>query len=120
MIWITIFVVAGVLLIVVAVLGRVDRLPRNWVVGVRTKAALSSPSAWKTANRAGAPWQGASGGVLLLGAVAMFMLRAKDRGGHDIDAVSIACVILAVVLQIIALWASARATRRGRDANRNS
>jgi uncharacterized membrane protein len=111
MVWIILFFAAGALLAVFGVLGWTCRLPRNWVAGIRTRSALASRQAWRAANRAGAPWMGASGLALLAGAVVMLVQWEAGAPANALSVAGIAGVGLAVVFQLLAWWASARATR---------
>ncbi|MCE3553537.1 SdpI family protein [Pseudonocardia sp. RS11V-5] len=65
------FVLAGVALVTVAVLGARSRLPRNRWAGVRTAATLESAPAWVSANRVAAPPLGAAGAVCLFAGVVL-------------------------------------------------
>ncbi|GAA4541841.1 SdpI family protein [Pseudonocardia xishanensis] len=60
------FLLAGIALVAVAVLGARSRLRRNGWIGVRTAATLDSAPAWVSANRVAAPPLGAAGAVALL------------------------------------------------------
>jgi len=60
------FVLAGLTLVAVAVLGARSHLRRNRWLGVRTAATLESAPAWVSANRVAAPPLGAAGAVSLL------------------------------------------------------
>lgn len=63
----SLLVLAGVLLLTVAVLGARGRLPRNRWFGVRTPVTLASDAAFALANRVAAAPLGAAGGVALVG-----------------------------------------------------
>jgi hypothetical protein len=60
-------VLAGVVLVVVAVLGARSMLRRNRWVGVRTPATLASDAAFDAGNRAGAVPAGAAGAIAAVG-----------------------------------------------------
>ncbi|QJY50476.1 SdpI family protein [Pseudonocardia broussonetiae] len=61
------FVTAGLVLLVVAVLGARERLPRNRWAGVRTVETLASDAAFALANRVAAAPLGAAGAVAVVG-----------------------------------------------------
>ncbi|MEU7811888.1 SdpI family protein [Pseudonocardia sp. NPDC049154] len=65
------FVLAGVALVTVAVLGARSALPRNRWAGVRTAATLESAPAWVSANRVAAPPLAAAGAVCLFAGVVL-------------------------------------------------
>jgi hypothetical protein len=66
-------VIAGLLVVWMAIRAWEKRLPRNGAVGVRTPSTMRSDAAFETANKAAAPLAGAGGVVLavcgVLGAV---------------------------------------------------
>src|ERR1700683_851866 len=57
-------VLAGFIIVWVAIRGWQGRLPRNGAVGVRTPSTMRSDAAFETANKAAAPWAGAGGAIL--------------------------------------------------------
>lgn len=63
----SLLVLAGVVLLAVAVLGARSRLRRNRWFGVRTSATLRSDAAFTTANRAAAAPLGAAGAIAAAG-----------------------------------------------------
>nr|WP_239029444.1 SdpI family protein [Pseudonocardia acidicola] len=66
-----VLVLAGVLLVTVAVLGARSRLPRNRFAGVRTAATMRSEKTFALANRVAAPLAGAAGAVAVAGGAAI-------------------------------------------------
>lgn len=64
-------VLAGVALLVLAVLGARSRLRRNRFAGVRTQATLRSDAAFGVANRVAATPVGAAGAVAVVGGAAL-------------------------------------------------
>lgn len=81
-------VLAGILLLAVAVLGARSRLRRNRWVGVRTPATLRSDAAFTLANRVAATPGGAAGAVAVAGGAAL--LGGADGGlGWVLAAVSV-------------------------------
>ncbi|MBN9796212.1 hypothetical protein DMP15_02780 [Pseudonocardia sp. UM4_GMWB1] len=69
---------AGVVLVVLAVLGATGRLPRNRFAGVRTADSLRTADAFAIANRVAAPPVGAAGAIALVGGTVLLVL---DRTG---------------------------------------
>ncbi len=63
----SLLVLAGALLVTVAVLGARGRQPRNRWIGVRTSVTLASDAAFALANRVAAAPLGAAGGAALVG-----------------------------------------------------
>ena len=57
-------VLAGFIIVWVAIRGWQGRLRRNGAVGVRTPSTMRSDAAFETANKAAAPLAGAGGAVL--------------------------------------------------------
>jgi hypothetical protein len=74
------FVLAGVALVTVAVLGARSMLPRNRWAGVRTAATLESAPAWVSANRVAAPPLAAAGAVCLFAGVVLLAGPAAVLG----------------------------------------
>lgn len=64
-------VIAGLVLLAVAVLGARGRLRRNRWIGVRTAETLASDAAFALANRVAAAPVGAAGAVALVGGVVL-------------------------------------------------
>ncbi|SDF51174.1 SdpI family protein [Pseudonocardia oroxyli] len=65
------FLLVGIALVAIAVLGARSALRRNRWVGVRTAATLESAPAWVSANRVAAPPLGAAGGIALLAGITL-------------------------------------------------
>lgn len=63
----SLFLLVGLVLLAVAVLGARGRLTRNRWIGVRTPATLASDAAFRHANRVAAAPLGAAGGVAVAG-----------------------------------------------------
>jgi len=59
-------VIAGLIVVWVAIRAWEGRLPRNGAVGVRTPSTMRSDAAFETANKAAAPLTGAGGVVLAI------------------------------------------------------
>jgi hypothetical protein len=75
-----IVIAAGCVLIWVAVISWQGRLDRSRPVGVRTPSTVRSDEAFAVANKAAAPYAGAGGGVMILGA-ALAMVVPKHLFG---------------------------------------
>jgi hypothetical protein len=65
--------VAGIALVVVGVLGRQGRLPRNMWAGLRTNTIMRTDQTWRVAHTAGAPWLLAAAGVAFVLAAVAFL-----------------------------------------------
>jgi uncharacterized membrane protein len=63
---------AGVLLVVVGSRAAAGRLPRNWIVGIRTTKTLESAAAWQAAHHAAAGSFSVAGYVAVMGGLALF------------------------------------------------
>jgi hypothetical protein len=59
-------VIAGLIVVWVAIRGWEGRLSRDGAVGVRTPSTMRSDAAFESANKAAAPLAGAGGGVLAI------------------------------------------------------
>jgi hypothetical protein len=79
-----------------------DELPRQGLMGLRTKATMTSDEAWYAAQRAGADLVKASGAIAAIGGLVSIPLYNRDAAA--------AAVILgtAAVVLIIAVWAGFR------------
>ena len=75
-----IVIAAGCVLVWVAVVSWQGRLDRGRPVGVRTPSTMRSDEAFAVANKAAAPYAGAGGGVMILGA-ALAMVVPKHEFG---------------------------------------
>lgn len=84
-----ILILAGLVLIVVAVASWQERLPRNSFAGVRTPTTLRSDQAFKAANKVAAPLTAAGGVVLTLGGVLGAL--GKSSAGPVLIACALAC-----------------------------
>jgi hypothetical protein len=88
----SLLVLAGLALVVVAVLGARATLRRNRWVGVRTPATLASETQFVAGNRAAAMPVGAAGAVALLGGAVLLA-----GGGGALEWVVLAVSLLGVV-----------------------
>ena len=90
-----ILILAGLVLIVVAVASWQERLPRNILAGVRTPTTMRSDRAFKVANKVAAPLTAAGGVVLALGGV-LAALLGKSSAGPVLLISTLACAALCV------------------------
>lgn len=89
------FVLAGVALVTVAVLGARSTLPRNRWVGVRTAATLESVPAWVSANRVAAPPLAAAGAVCLFAGVVLLAAPPAVLGWIVTAVAAVGALVLA-------------------------
>jgi uncharacterized membrane protein len=89
-------ILVGLVLIVLAVASWQERLPRNFLAGVRTPSTMRSDQAFKVANKVAAPLTGAGGVVLVLGGV-LSALLGQSRAGQVLIAGALACAVLCVL-----------------------
>lgn len=75
-----ILILAGLGLIWLAVASWQERLPRNGLAGVRTRATMRSDQAFKVANKVAAPLTAAGGVVLALGGLLTVLLPTSTAG----------------------------------------
>jgi hypothetical protein len=90
------FAVLGAGFLWLAWLMQNERLPRNGLVGMRTKATMASDAAWNASHRASA-WSVALAGVILL-AAGVWLWLARDSGGDGRSIVLGSCVAILVVI----------------------
>lgn len=79
-----------------------DELPRQGVMGLRTKATMASDEAWFAAQRAGADLVKASGAIGVIGGLVSLPLYNRD---------AVAAVVVlgtAALMLTIAIWAGVR------------
>jgi len=75
-----IVMLAGLLVVWVAVRSWQERLPRNWIAGVRTPSTMRSDEAFRIANKTAAPLAGAGGAVLIAGGLATALVPKSAAG----------------------------------------
>jgi len=86
----------GVLLLVVALRARSGTLPRNWIVGIRTRTTLADDEAWQRAHLAGAtPLLLGSVGTMLAGVV--LLLRPTNGFGLAVVIAGLAWLLFWVI-----------------------
>lgn len=101
MIYIEIAVAA--LAILVTVLPAVGTIPRNRIVGVRTRATLASDAAWRVGHRAAVIPMSLTGGVVTVGGTVLVALGFVNE--------PFVVIVLALILLSGAAWSSAAARR---------
>lgn len=103
-----VMIAAGVLVGAAGVLGRLDRLPRNGLVGIRTPSTLASDEAWHRAHRAA--WLP----TLLAGLVAVLagLAAALVSSENAVAAVTLTGAGLLLVLVVLAGVVGSRAARK--------
>lgn len=75
-----------------------ERLPRNGLVGMRTKATMASDAAWNASHRASA-WSVALAGLVLLVA-GLWLLLSRSSAGSSRNVVLGTCVAILVVIVV--------------------
>lgn len=105
-----VLVVAGIAVATVGVLGRIGRLPRNRLAGVRTAATLRSDEAFAVGNRAAAPATVLGGAAGIAGGVAGALLTPPDRAG---------CILVgAVAMAALAVIGGVQGSRAAERADK--
>ena len=94
-----VMIAAGVLVGAAGVLGRLDRLPRNGLVGIRTPSTLASDEAWHRAHRAS---------VAVLAGLAAALVSSENA----VAAVTLTGAGLLLVLVVLAGVVGSRAARK--------
>ena len=90
------FAIIGAVFLWLAWLMQNERLPRNGLVGMRTKATMASDAAWNASHRASA-WSVALAGAILLIA-GLWLLLARQSASADRTVVLGTCVAILVVI----------------------
>lgn len=94
----------GVVVVITGVLGLIQKLPRNNLVGIRTRYTLESDRNWYAAHRAGAPWMIFGGVAATMGALAFIPFAFMGKLS-DAAAVAIVLVLAAFLLvSVIGAW----------------
>lgn len=75
-----------------------ERLPRNGLVGMRTKATMASDAAWNASHRASA-WSVALAGLVLV-VVGVWLLVSRPAASSSRNVVLATCVAILVVIVI--------------------
>jgi uncharacterized membrane protein len=105
--------VAGVALFVIGHLSVDDKLPRNHLAGVRTKATLQSDTAWYAGQRAAAIPMQTAGAIAIFVAVVLAAWRPDDVVAAAVGLVAAAAVIAAVVMGAVRAGKAADAAVSG-------
>jgi hypothetical protein len=103
------FLVVGLAAAVAAVMAANGSLPRNRIVGMRTRATLASDAAWRAAHRASA-WSVAAAGAIST-ALGLYLLVAQPSRSTK-AAVAIAASAALLVLVVIGGVQADRVARR--------
>lgn len=74
-----------------------ERLPRNGLVGMRTRATMASDAAWNAAHRASAWSIALTGLVLLVGGIWLLLDRRSPESTRNV-VLGISLAVLAVVV----------------------
>ncbi len=98
-------VAIGLFLIGNAVAMRLDRIPRNGVIGLRTRTTTRNDRAWYTAQRAGASWV-AVGGAVALGGGIVTAATEPDPPAH------LWVLGPTVLVLLVGAWRGVRAARQ--------
>ena len=101
-------VIGGAVLVFLGAMAREGKLTRQWVVGLRTEATLSSDEAWDAAHRAGAGWIAAAGVVLAVGGVLVTLTDSETAAG-----------VVALIAAAVMLVPLVIAFRKGQEAARS-
>jgi uncharacterized membrane protein len=89
--------VGGIALVVLGAIARAGKLPRQSVVGLRTKATLASDEAWRAAQEVGAIWVIGAGAILFIGGVSVMLVDSETTG----DVVALIATALMLVPLVI-------------------
>lgn len=110
----TIFAVLGVAFVWLAWLMSQERLPRNGLVGMRTRATMTNDAAWYAAHRASA-WSIVFVGILMLAAGLWLLLM---RTSADTVRVIVLGTCLAVLVVVVV--GGLQADRVAKDINQGT
>lgn len=92
------FAIVGAVFLWLAWLMQNERLPRNGLVGMRTKATMASDAAWNASHRASA-WSVALAGVIML-AAGLWLLLTRQPASLNRNVVLGTCVGILVVIVV--------------------
>lgn len=106
----TLLLVAGAALVWLAWLGSQRRLPRNRWAGIRLPSTMASDEAWRAAHEASAGPLGVSGGIMLLGGLAVAVSGLDNPVGRVAVALTLVGSFAALVAATRAAVAAARAS----------
>ena len=88
---------SGVLLVVVGRRAAAGRLPRNWIVGIRTTKTMESDQAWIAAHAAAAGSFSVAGYVAVMGALGLLTRPSNGVGLALVAGVLVAILVAAVL-----------------------
>ena len=83
----------GVAIAVAGAMARAERLSRQALVGIRTRATMASDDAWYAAQSAGADWVVFGGIIMAIGGLLTLLMESDDAAG----VVSLATVAIALI-----------------------
>lgn len=86
-------------------------LPRNHVMGLRSRHTMSSDAAWRAGHVAAAPWTGAAAAVCFLGVLAAWATAALTGSEQLVDGVGLVVMVLLVGCLLTALSVASAAAR---------
>lgn len=92
------FAIIGAVFLWLAWLMQNERLPKNGLVGMRTKATMASDAAWNASHRASA-WSVAVAGVILL-AAGLWLLLTTQSANVNRNVVLGTCIAILVVIVV--------------------
>jgi uncharacterized membrane protein len=87
----------GIALVVLGAIARAGKLPRQSVLGLRTKETLASDEAWEAAQEAGANWVIGAGAILFVGGVSVMLVDSETTG----DVVALIATALMLIPLVI-------------------
>jgi SdpI/YfhL protein family len=87
-------VLAGLIVVWLAIRLWQGRVPRGSAVGVRTPSTMRSDAAFKTANKAAAPLSGAGGAVMAVGGVLAAVMPRHLAGGFIFGGVGVFLLLI--------------------------
>ena len=110
--------ILGAVLVVVAAVSRAERLPRNWLVGIRIPSTMMSDAAWRAGHRAGGPALATAGAVDLALAALLWMLAERPAAVPVIGTFATAATLVGAGTSVVRARAAALAvTEAARDVH---
>jgi uncharacterized membrane protein len=86
----------GLVVIGVGIRGWQERLPRNFIAGVRTPATMRSDEAFRIANKVAAPLEVAGGAVMVAGGALATVLPVRASKSTLLATASVAVALLMI------------------------
>ena len=99
---------AGILTIVTGVLSRRRELPRNWILGIRTRSTLKDDEAWHAAHEAAGWFITAAGVIVTITGIVALLLNPSET-------VLLAGTMIGVGVLVIGGVIGDRATKKPQD-----